>query len=240
MAPLLVVARHAVVAWDRATFLWMNRHLHCGPLNWTMPVVTEFGLGQVLAILIVLAALVGGWRAHEIRKGGLARGVTAAIARRKWWVGPLLLCLMFSASSDVVKAAVPRLRPWWFYVQEHQEGRFMNVHVLTVPGIDPLRVRGFPSGHTTSSVAIATGVSILFWRRPRGRALVLVVWGLALLVGFSRIYLASHWPLDVLGGIVLGIPSGAAGVWLARAWARWHAPGPVPGGAGSEAKGRHP
>jgi membrane-associated phospholipid phosphatase len=40
-----------------------------------------------------------------------------------------------------------------------------------------------------------------------------VVWTMAFAVAWSRIYLASHWPLDVLGGIALGVLSGWGCGW---------------------------
>jgi undecaprenyl-diphosphatase len=56
----------------------------------------------------------------------------------------------------------------------------------------------FPSGHTTIAFACAT---VLAAAAPRAAPFLYL---LALAIGFSRIYVGVHWPLDVLGGIVLG------------------------------------
>ena len=57
----------------------------------------------------------------------------------------------------------------------------------------------FPSGHTSTSFACAYVISRL---APR---LTVFVYVLAALIGFSRIYVGVHYPLDVLAGAVLGL-----------------------------------
>ncbi|MDD3063847.1 MAG: phosphatase PAP2 family protein, partial [Massilibacteroides sp.] len=57
----------------------------------------------------------------------------------------------------------------------------------------------FPSGHTGSSFASAV---ILYKELPKKYGIPLI--GLATLIGFSRLYLAVHYPSDVLGGAIIG------------------------------------
>jgi undecaprenyl-diphosphatase len=57
----------------------------------------------------------------------------------------------------------------------------------------------FPSGHTATSFACATVLAAL---APRAAPAFYV---LALAIGYSRVYVGVHWPLDVVGGAVLGI-----------------------------------
>ena len=61
------------------------------------------------------------------------------------------------------------------------------------------RTSSFPSGHTSTSFACAYVISRL---APR---LTVYVFVLAALIGFSRIYVGVHYPLDVLAGAVLGL-----------------------------------
>jgi undecaprenyl-diphosphatase len=77
-------------------------------------------------------------------------------------------------------------------------------------------VQSFPSGHATRTafmtvLAIYLLVRWLGARRAGPIALALVA--LALTAGWSRVYLGYHWPLDVVGGFLLG--GGAA--WIAIA-----------------------
>src|SRR5687767_6870806 len=68
---------------------------------------------------------------------------------------------------------------------------------------------GFPSGHTSASAVLYLLIAY-FWGSTRtrwwSRAVIYgVAAGVVVLVGLSRIVLHRHWPLDVLGGMALGI-----------------------------------
>ena len=57
----------------------------------------------------------------------------------------------------------------------------------------------FPSGHTSTSFACAYVISRL---APR---LTIPVFVLAALIGFSRVYVGVHYPLDVIAGAIFGL-----------------------------------
>ncbi|MFG3223799.1 phosphatase PAP2 family protein [Kitasatospora sp. NPDC048194] len=71
----------------------------------------------------------------------------------------------------------------------------------------------YPSGHSFTSTVCAGLLAMAVVRaRPAaaaGRAVVAAAALFAALVGLSRVYLGVHWPLDVLGGWLLGC------IWLA-------------------------
>ena len=64
---------------------------------------------------------------------------------------------------------------------------------------------GYPSGHSAVSAALA--VAALPYLRGKYRWLVLIV---PAVVGFGRIYVGAHLPLDVLGGWAIGVGSAFA------------------------------
>jgi undecaprenyl-diphosphatase len=56
----------------------------------------------------------------------------------------------------------------------------------------------FPSDHATMAGAVAVGLLIVSWRL----GLVAVV--AAVLMAFTRVYIAAHYPADVAAGLLLG------------------------------------
>jgi undecaprenyl-diphosphatase len=59
----------------------------------------------------------------------------------------------------------------------------------------------YPSGHMLRSVLLLGAVYLLWPSRP-GRVALLIFLAAA---AASRVYLGTHWPSDVLGGVLLGI-----------------------------------
>lgn len=61
----------------------------------------------------------------------------------------------------------------------------------------------FPSGHATRSMIIGIILAfVLSERFPRGAYLLLLY---PILVSISRVYVLQHYPMDVIGGAILGI-----------------------------------
>jgi undecaprenyl-diphosphatase len=81
----------------------------------------------------------------------------------------------------------------------------------------------FPSGHSASAFAFATGIAL---EEPR---LLLPVLPLAAGVAYSRVHLRVHYPLDVIAGATIGTAMGLASepvIRVAREW--WDSMVPVP------------
>lgn len=81
-----------------------------------------------------------------------------------------------------------------------------------VPLISKAHGYSFPSGHTFTSIVFFGMLSYIAYKNIGSRLLkwvaIALCWMLALLVGFSRIYLKLHYASDVIAGILLGI------IWL--------------------------
>ena len=69
-----------------------------------------------------------------------------------------------------------------------------------VEGVDVQTLYSFPSGHTATAFAMAITLSLLI--KHRGLSVLLIT--LAVLVGYSRIYLLQHFLIDVTAGAFVG------------------------------------
>ena len=69
----------------------------------------------------------------------------------------------------------------------------------------------YPSGHTAASIAVYCGLALLLTSLVKNRAFRIAVWSIAVLIpvyeAMSRMYRGMHHPLDVAGGVVIGIAS---------------------------------
>jgi undecaprenyl-diphosphatase len=114
-------------------------------------------------------------------------GLTLAVA----WRRPNVLLLVSTAAltsnliTTLIKLAVGRGRPPAVVLDPEP--------LLEVP-----TTSSFPSGHAATSFACAYVFSRV---APRITA---AVYGLAVLIAFSRVYVGVHYPLDMLAGAVLG------------------------------------
>jgi membrane-associated phospholipid phosphatase len=71
-----------------------------------------------------------------------------------------------------------------------------------VEGYHPPGLCTFPSGHAATVFSIGLYLSILIKNRYTKFILFLI----AFIVGYSRVYLSAHFPADILGGAVIAVP----------------------------------
>ena len=112
--------------------------------------------------------------------------------------------ILSALSTQVLKHIINAPRPvTWFEM-------FMpETQLPLVEGVKMNLWFSFPSGHTTSFFALAFVACILFTSHPRIPRLAsslaqIVLFALATLGGYSRIYLSQHFAKDVFAGILVG------------------------------------
>lgn len=106
--------------------------------------------------------------------------------------------------KNLLSELAPRLRPMHTPELEGQ------LHVLKIGGL-----YGTISAHaaTTCSVALFSALTL----KKQWFSALAVVW--VALVCYSRIYLAYHFPLDILYGLLLGTAAGFISYLLFKKWA---------------------
>ncbi|WP_456324458.1 phosphatase PAP2 family protein [Desulfonauticus submarinus] len=113
----------------------------------------------------------------------------------------LIACLLIGLcdwSANLPKKKLARIRPLnalkgcHFFEDNHWQTRSAN--------FIPTKKRGtsFPSAHAANSWLAYLLLSFRFKKLKK------ILWPIPLAVGYSRIYLGKHYPLDILGGYIWG------------------------------------
>jgi undecaprenyl-diphosphatase len=125
----------------------------------------------------------------------LALGLALSVVRRR--ALPFVLVALAVLASDglagLVKAAVGENRP-----TEPDP-------LVTIP-----HSHSFPSGHTATAFA---GAMMLSYLVPRAAP---AFFTLAAAIAYSRLYVGVHFPLDVVGGAVIGVATALLLLAIAR------------------------
>lgn len=100
--------------------------------------------------------------------------------------GPILFSALL---MSVLKAIVRAPRP--FQVLEEIDGKRLS----TATGYS------FPSGHTTISSSMYSAIAVAYKKKKISIICAILI----VLVALSRMYLGVHWPIDVFGGLVIGV-----------------------------------
>lgn len=100
-------------------------------------------------------------------------------------------------------------RPLKFF--EHSPYKY---HIIE--GLEIHSYNSFPSGHTTTAFAMFSLLALLSNRKERGW----VLWALAMLTGYSRVYLFQHFVEDAYVGSLIGTISTVVIYLLMIRWVR--------------------
>ena len=128
-------------------------------------------------------------------------------------ISAMLLCLVFGSNklrkgvvccllAMAIAWCLTRLIRWGFPLERPYE---MGLGTRWIQHSGRPR---FPSMHATVSFAFAHGIALWCVSLSHyARIWKIAVWSVAILMGWSRIYIGVHLPFDVVGGIFTGVLS---------------------------------
>jgi undecaprenyl-diphosphatase len=116
---------------------------------------------------------------------------------RKAWLIIFFFILTASTSdftsASLLKPLFERERP----CQDIEHFDQVNLRVNCGSG------KSFPSSHATNHMAMAVFLFLLFKNVFRKGRYLFLIW--AFIISFAQVYVGVHYPLDILGGWILGI-----------------------------------
>ena len=182
---------------DRAAFTAINSYARLPVLDTALPLFSDAGL-----LWGGLALFLAGYAIVCRRRYGEAL----------WRVLVLAIFMLLSAgladlTCNILKDSVERLRPFQSVAGAHFFTPEREWTVIAEPE-NPPAGSSFPSAHAATSMAVAVILSLLFRRANPW------IYLLPFLVGWSRVYMGKHFPLDVLAGWGTGLLSVLTVWWV--------------------------
>jgi undecaprenyl-diphosphatase len=199
------------------------------------------GLVAIAALSIGIGFLVTGVLTHIWGVGGADERASVWLAghRTPGWTNASLIGSMIAGGVvlpivvGVIAAVCLLLRKWriaafvvFALAVESASYRATTLvvhrHRPSVVRLEHLPVNAsYPSGHTAASIAVYAGLVLLLTSRITNRVFRVVAWTIAIaipvFVAMSRMYRGMHHPLDVAGGMLVGVAALIVLVFACRA-----------------------
>ncbi|SFA46145.1 Membrane-associated phospholipid phosphatase [Pedobacter suwonensis] len=133
----------------------------------------------------------------------LVAAILLAVRKKKKAMTVALAYTYSGLIIQIAKRVFHMPRPKYFFEQT----LFHYTHF--VEGVSTHNQNSFPSGHTASAFALATVLVLIFKKKKISFYCLFFAFS----IGYSRIYLAQHFLIDVIFGAVTGITCAIAGYY---------------------------
>ena len=177
---------------DQKLLFLINRQWTNAGLDWFMGALSCFAAWvPLLLVLVLVLVLFGGFKMRAfLLTAALIVGINDGL------VSKTLKRLVdrprpHQAMNDVRIVDLAKASPRMLALAKPAKVKLSRIDLADVEG------RSFPSSHTMNCFSAALVALCFFGKRAAWS------FGLAALVGYSRIYTGSHWPSDVLTSAVL-------------------------------------
>ncbi|BBL62890.1 hypothetical protein MARBORIA2_19570 [Methanobrevibacter arboriphilus] len=170
-------------------FYFINHTLENSFFNFLMPIITDIGSTAVVFTISIILLIFGVFKKNiKLRRLAII-GLIAFI---------ITVIIIFT-----LKVLVEEPRP--FIVL-----KYVNLLIIE---LDPY---SFPSGHSGNIFALATAFGLNWTLKIRGKQFKLawILYPIALLASFSRVYIGVHYPFDILIGGLIGIFGGLLATFI--------------------------
>ena len=161
------------------------------------------------AYLLLPAGLWAGLTNAASTLGILALAAPTLAWQPRWIASALIAAPAASLYAQGIKHLLKVARP----------PAVLSADTLHIVG-EPLYKNSFPSGHTVTAFLVA-GAIILSPRHHQSYWLAPAVLLIAVILSFSRIAVAAHWPLDLFAGAAGGWLCAAFGALVTAHWRFW-------------------
>ena len=112
--------------------------------------------------------------------------------RKKLLILVPLVILLSDQIGSQIKNLELRDRPWFYYGKD----------VVNHLGGNGGKHKSFPSNHSANLIGLSVIFSYIYNNKKK---YFLIIAGL---IGFSRVYIGVHFPIDVISGAIIGISMG--------------------------------
>lgn len=186
---------------------------------------SNIAIGCIITLVAALCLIIDSFviGKHEfflLLNGNLGKGADILFAAWTWlgdgicWIPVGLLVIIYRkkfipllAAAILFSTLFTQVPKNFIFAGEPRPTAVISVNnIHTVPGVEVHTTNSFPSGHTATAFTIFLFACLLI----NGRWIIPVGFTYALMVGYSRIYLAQHFPLDAGGGMIAAVLS----IWL--------------------------